>query len=80
MLSQTPRKPHSTPTQEPDDPDPSHLPVDPDEGPVPAAIPTDPESERVVDPDGADAKANAKAKMVAVSKRYLFSPCAAITT
>jgi hypothetical protein len=67
MLSHTPRKPHSIPTQEPDDPDPTHLPVDPDEGPVPAVIPPDPESERVADPDGS----NAKAKMMALSKRYL---------
>jgi hypothetical protein len=70
MLSHTPRRPHRTPTQEPDDPEPTHLPVDPDEGPVPAAIPPDPESERVADPDGS----NAKAKMMAVSKRYMSSP------
>jgi hypothetical protein len=69
MLSHTPRKPHSTPTQEPDDADPTHLPVDPDEGPVPAAIPPDPESERVVDPESG----SAKAMMMAVSKRYLSS-------
>ncbi len=69
MLSHTRRKPHSIPTQAPEDPEPTHLPVDPDEGPVPAVIPADPESERVVDPDGS----NAKAKMMAVSKRYLSS-------
>lgn len=67
MLSHTPRKPHSIPTPEPDDPDPTHLPVDPDEGPIPAAIPPDPESERVVDPDSSDAKA----KMMELSKRHL---------
>ncbi len=51
MLSHTPRKPHSIPTQAPQDPEPTHLPVDPDEGPVPAVIPPDPESERIGDPE-----------------------------
>ncbi len=50
MLTQSPRKPHDTPTNEPDDSDPSHLPVEPDEGPVPANIPDDPEGDRMVDP------------------------------
>jgi hypothetical protein len=75
MLSHTPRKPHSTPTQESDDPDPTHFPVDPDEGPVPAGIPPYPESERVAGPDSR----NAKAKMMEVSKRWLSSSSAAMT-
>ena len=50
MLSHTPRRPHSIPTQAPQDPEPTHLPVDPDEGPVPAVIPPDPESERTDGP------------------------------
>jgi hypothetical protein len=49
----TPHKPHhhSGHTQEPDDFEPSLLPVDPDQGPVPALIPTDPEHDRMVDPE-----------------------------
>ncbi len=73
MLSHTPRKRHSTPIQDPDDPDPAHLPVDPDEGPVPAAIPPDPEGERMVDPGSSDATS----KIMAVSKRYMSRPWAA---
>jgi hypothetical protein len=48
-----PHKPHHHPghTQEPDDFEPSLLPVDPDQGPVPALIPTDPEHDRMVDPE-----------------------------
>jgi hypothetical protein len=49
----TPRKPHhhSGHTREPDDFEPSLLPVDPDQGPVPALIPADPEHDRMVDPE-----------------------------
>lgn len=59
MLSHTPRKPRSIPTQAPQDPEPTHLPVDPDEGPVPAAIPPDPESERMDGPAADHARSRA---------------------
>ena len=51
MLPRAPHKPHRTPVQDPDDPEPGMLPVDPDQGPVPANIPQDPEHDRVIDPE-----------------------------
>ncbi len=51
MSIRTPRKPHSTPVQDPDDPDAALLPGDPDEGLVLPMIPSDPEYDRVVEPE-----------------------------
>lgn len=48
-----PHKPHHHPghAQDPDDFEPSLLPIDPDQGPVPSGIPDDPEHDRMVDPE-----------------------------
>ena len=53
MATHAPHKPHHHPghVQDPDDFEPSLLPVDPDQGPVPALIPSDPEHDRMVDPE-----------------------------
>lgn len=51
MLPHAPRKPHSTPVQEPDDSDPGLPPVAPEDGLVPPAIPDDPEHDRMIDPE-----------------------------
>ena len=51
MLPRTPRKPHRSHIEEPDDSEPVPLPVDPDQGPVPPIIPEDPEHDRIVDPE-----------------------------
>jgi hypothetical protein len=51
MKFQTPRKPHSTPVQDPDDVEAGLPLMEPDDGLVPPAISEDPEYDRVVEPE-----------------------------
>ncbi len=51
MPNHTPPKPHSTPTQDPSDPEPGLPPLAPEDGLTAPEIPDDPEYDRVVEPE-----------------------------